>query len=101
MTDHKIFGKVLDKFCPRTGADNVYINAINCQRCRSEVIVEYNVEADLINLYNFDIYYLNNQRIVHVHPADERTKNIVLEMIAAEKRLLHVVDPGDYCYRRE
>ena len=99
MTDNNTF-KVIDKPCVTVKTEDVYVNAISCQTCRSSVIFEYNAKLDRITLYDLDPYYVNNQKIFHVHSVDERTRNIALEMFAAEKRLLHDIDPGDYYYMR-
>jgi uncharacterized LabA/DUF88 family protein len=100
MTDYNTSTKVVNKSCSRTEAENIKINAINCQIYRLAVIAEYNEELDRISLYDFD-KHLNNQKIVHVHLVDERTRNIVLEMIAVERKLLDDVDPNDYHYKVE
>jgi hypothetical protein len=73
----------------------------NCQTCRSAVIIEYESKLDSIAFYDLDPYYVNNQKVFHVHSVDERTRKIALEMFAAEKRLLHDAYPNDYYYRRK
>jgi hypothetical protein len=99
MTDNNTFSKVI-KSCSTGKVEIDNVNAIVCRTCRSAVIAEYNVVLDMLNLYDFDPYYAYNQKTFHLHSADERTRNVVLEMFAAEKRLLYDVDPDDYCYRR-
>lgn len=97
MTDVNISAKVTDKPCSRNEVEAVNM-AIDCLICNAAVIVEYNEEQELIAIYDFDPYYFNNQRILHRHPADTRTKNRVLERTRVEKRLLHDVDSNDYHY---
>jgi hypothetical protein len=80
---------------------NIDQKAISCLTCGYPVIAEYNAELELITLYDFDPYYFDNQRILHSHPADIRTKNRGLERIRTEKRLLDDVDPNDYHYEVE
>ncbi|MGH9953459.1 MAG: hypothetical protein ACRD5J_17715 [Nitrososphaeraceae archaeon] len=92
MINGNTFSKVINKSYSTEKVETVNINAIICQTCKPAVIAEYNAEMDMINLYDFDPYYVNDQKILHPHPADARTKNRVLEMIAAEKGLLCDVD---------
>lgn len=98
MTDYNTSTKVVNKSCSRAEAENIKTNAISCQICKLAVIAEYNEELDRISLYDFD-KYLKNQKIVHVHLVDERTRNIVLEIIVVERKLLDDVDPNDYHYK--
>jgi hypothetical protein len=98
MTDFNISTKVTDKPYSINGVEATYIDAIDCPLCKSAVIAELEAVLGRVTLYDFDPYYLSNQKIPHRHPADARTRNRVLKRIEVEKRLLHNVDPGDYHY---
>jgi hypothetical protein len=100
LTNDNISTKVIDKAIStgRIEIDNT--TAIDCTICKSTVIAEYNAKLDLMH-YDFEYYYFNNLKITHGHLADTKTKNRILERLKMEKRLLHDIDPGDYCYGKE
>ena len=76
---------------------SIHVQAIVCLECSKAIIAEYDILTEYVILYEFEPY-LSDIRVRHRHPCDTRTRAIILEMVAAEKRLLDDWDPNDHPY---
>lgn len=79
--------------------DSIYTQALTCRHCNSAVIAELDPEYNLVSVFDYEPY-LGNNKVLHRHPADAKTRVRVLERVAAEKRLLEDKDTNDYHGRR-
>lgn len=67
------------------------------QCCRQVVITEFASDQGITILDDYEPY-LSEQKVIHRHACDAKTRVRVLEQIAIEKRLLNNPDKNDWVY---
>lgn len=72
--------------------------AITYSKCLVKIIAEFQDVYATTTAYEFGPY-LKDKNVIHRHVCDAKTRAMVLERVAAKKRLLIDRDPSDWIYR--